>query len=104
MSQVTFLDQGGRTVTAPEGISLLRISLRENGGIPFRCGGGLCGTCKCRIARGLEHTDPVTPKERLLLTAAELAAGYRLACQTFLDGDIAVAGAASPPPAEAPAA
>ena len=32
--------------------NLLRVSLREKGGIPFKCGGGLCGTCRCRIEHG----------------------------------------------------
>ncbi|MNT23156.1 1,2-phenylacetyl-CoA epoxidase, subunit E [compost metagenome] len=66
------------------------MSLREKGGIPFKCGGGLCGTCKCRIEKGHEHTDAVKPKEKKLLAEAELAAGFRLACQTFVNGDIAV--------------
>ncbi|MDB5377777.1 MAG: ferredoxin, partial [Rubritepida sp.] len=49
MIQVTFLTNGNKTVEAPENSNLLRVSLREKGGIPFKCGGGLCGTCKCRI-------------------------------------------------------
>lgn len=90
MNRVTFLSNGGRTVTAADGISLLRISLRGDGGIPFRCGGGICGVCKCRIEQGLDHADAVKPKERRHLTEAELAAGHRMACQTFISGDVAV--------------
>ena len=30
------------------------------------------------------------PKERRHLTDADLAAGYRMACQTFVTGDVAV--------------
>ncbi|MDK3021418.1 2Fe-2S iron-sulfur cluster-binding protein [Cupriavidus taiwanensis] len=90
MIQITFLTNHGKTVSAPANSNLLRVSLREQGGIPFKCGGGLCGTCKCRIEQGREHTDAVKPKERKLLTEAELADGFRLACQTFMAGDIAV--------------
>jgi ferredoxin len=90
MIQVTFITNGGKVVQAPEGSNLLRVSLRDKGGIPFKCGGGLCGTCRCRIEQGIEHTDPVKPKERKHLTEAELAAGHRMACQTFLNGDVAV--------------
>jgi len=79
-----------KTVTAPGNSNLLRISLREQGGIPFKCGGGLCGTCRCRIEHGRENTDAVKPKERRHLTEADLASGYRMACQTFVKGDIAV--------------
>jgi len=90
MITVTFLTNDHKAVAAPEGGNLLRISLREKGGIPFKCGGGLCGTCRCRIEQGLEHTDAVKPKERKHLTEADLQAGYRMACQTFLNGDVAV--------------
>ena len=96
---VTFITNNMKTVTAPEGSNLLRISLREHGGIPFKCGGGLCGTCRCRIESGRENTDAVKPKERRHLTEADLANGYRMACQTFVNGDIAV----SWQPREAPA-
>jgi ferredoxin len=87
---VTFITNAMKTVNAPENSNLLRISLREQGGIPFKCGGGLCGTCRCRIELGRENTDAVKPKERRHLTDADLAAGYRMACQTFVVGDIAV--------------
>jgi ferredoxin len=87
---VTFITNAMKTVTAPGNSNLLRISLREQGGIPFKCGGGLCGTCRCRIEVGRENTDAVKPKERRHLTEADLAAGYRMACQTFVNGDIAV--------------
>jgi ferredoxin len=87
---VTFVTNGMKTVAAPENSNLLRISLREQGGIPFKCGGGLCGTCKCLIETGIEHTDAVKPKERRHLTEADFANGYRMACQTFVNGDISV--------------
>ena len=78
-------------MSAPANSNLLRVSLREQGGIPFKCGGGVRGTCKCRIVLGREHTDAVKPKERKHLDEVQLAEGYRMACQTFVHGDIAVA-------------
>ncbi|TWG86035.1 ferredoxin [Cupriavidus gilardii J11] len=90
MIQITFLTNHGKVATAAPNSNLLRVSLREQGGIPFKCGGGLCGTCKCRIEQGREHTEAVTAKERKLLQPHELEAGYRLACQTFVKGDISV--------------
>jgi len=91
MPTITFLTNNAKVVTAPENSNLLRISLREKGGIPFKCGGGLCGTCRCRIESGLEHTDAVKPKERNHLTEEELREGYRMACQTFImSGDVSV--------------
>jgi len=90
MIEVTFLTNGGKTVTAAENSNLLRVSLREQGGIPFKCGGGLCGTCKCLIEKGIENTDAIKPKERKHLTEEQFAAGYRMACQTFLTGSVSV--------------
>ena len=90
MIQVTFLTNNGKVASAPENSNLLRVSLREQGGIPFKCGGGLCGTCKCRIEQGLEHTDAIKPKERKHLTEEQFKAGYGMACQTFLNGDVSV--------------
>ena len=90
MVQITFLSNGGKVATAPENSNLLRVSLKEKGGIPFKCGGGLCGTCKCRIEQGLDNTDEVKAKERKHLSDEDLAAGFRMACQTFVKGDIAV--------------
>ena len=87
---ITFISNDNKTVSAPTDSNLLRVSMREQGGIPFKCGGGLCGTCKCRIEQGLENTDNVKDKERKHLSASDLAAGYRMACQTFVKGDIAV--------------
>src|SRR3954453_2416999 len=90
MIQVTFLTNGGKGASAPADSNLLRVSLREQGGIPFKCGGGVCGTCKCRIEAGLENTDEIKAKERKHLSAEDFQQGYRMACQTFLKGDVSV--------------
>ena len=90
MIRITFISNNAKVVSTPEGGNLLRISLREQGGIPFKCGGGLCGTCKCRVEAGIAHTDAVKPKERRHLSDEELRQGWRMACQTFVHGDIAV--------------
>jgi ferredoxin len=90
MIQVTLLTNDNKVISGPEDSNLLRLSIREKGGIPFKCGGGICGTCRCRIEAGIANTDPVKDKERKHLTDADLAAGYRMACQTFLRGDVTV--------------
>ncbi len=88
--QITFLTNGGKTVEAAPNSNLLRVSLREKGGIPFKCGGGLCGTCRCKVEAGIAHTDAVKAKERRHLTDEAIAEGYRMACQTFVNGDVSV--------------
>lgn len=90
MIQIVFVTNDNKTVTAPAYSNLLRVSLREKGGIPFKCGGGLCGTCRCHIDVGIEHTDEVKLKEKRHLSDADLAQGYRMACQTFVNGNISV--------------
>jgi ferredoxin len=87
---IVFVSNDGKAVTAPENSNLLRVSLREKGGIPFKCGAGLCGTCRCHFDSGREHADAVKPKERKHLTDADIEAGYRMACQTFVSGDVSI--------------
>jgi ferredoxin len=87
---ITFLSNGGKVAVAAINSNLLRVSLREQGGIPFKCGGGVCGTCKCRIESGLENTDEIKAKERKHLSPEDFKNGYRMACQTFVRGDISV--------------
>lgn len=102
--RVTFLTGDGKVATAAAPTSLLRLSIRTAAGIPFQCGGGICGLCKCRIEQGREAADAVKPKERRHLTEAELAAGYRMACQTIVSGALAVSWMPAGPPAPGTAA
>jgi ferredoxin len=91
MIEITFLTNNAKVVTAAENSNLLRVSLREQGGIPFKCGGGICGTCKCKIEHGIWNTDEVKAKERKHLSEEQIREGYRMACQTFiLKGDVKV--------------
>lgn len=90
MVQITFASNNDLVVSAAENSNLLRVSIRERGGIPFKCGGGICGTCKCRIMEGLSNTDEVKAKEYKHLSEQDLAAGFRMACQTFVRGDVTV--------------
>lgn len=90
MIRITFVTSGGKSVEAPPNSNLLRVSLREKGGIPFKCGGGICGTCKCTVESGRENLDDIKAKERKHLSEAQLAQGMRLACQTFVNGDVSV--------------
>ena len=90
MPTITFVTNDNKAVEAPDNSNLLRVSLREKGGIPFKCGGGLCGTCKCKIVEGLANTDAIKAKERKHFTEEQFAEGHRLACQTFVNGDISV--------------
>jgi uncharacterized 2Fe-2S/4Fe-4S cluster protein (DUF4445 family) len=54
-------------------------------GIDSECGGrGTCGACRVRF---LEGAPPPAPEDHLLLEAAAVEAGWRLACQASVDCD-----------------
>jgi uncharacterized 2Fe-2S/4Fe-4S cluster protein (DUF4445 family) len=54
-------------------------------GIDSECGGrGTCGACRVRF---LEGAPPAAPEDHLLLGAAAVKAGWRLACQASVERD-----------------
>lgn len=90
MPKITFITNDGKTVDAPEDQILLRVSMRYEGGIPYKCCGGMCGTCKCLVEEGRDNLAPPTKKELKLLSEEDLASGHRLACQSQLTGPVSV--------------
>lgn len=88
--EITFLTNAAKSVQVAAHNNLLRMSMRHEGGIPFKCGGGICGTCRCLLETGKENTAPATKKERKHLTEEELLQGYRMACQTTFTGPLSV--------------
>lgn len=78
----------GIVTEAQVGETLLQVAMRSGVEIESICGGrGTCAKCKIIATRGL---GPVTDLERRGLTAAELAKGYRLACQALIEEDVEV--------------
>ncbi|PTX64660.1 ferredoxin [Melghirimyces profundicolus] len=70
--------------------NVLRTSIRYECGIPYRCGGGLCGTCRIRVDEGAENLTEIKKKEVERLGGELLEKGYRLACQSFATGDVKI--------------
>ncbi|MCY1137019.1 FAD-dependent oxidoreductase [Actinoplanes sp. Pm04-4] len=87
---ITVEDQ---TFTGTPGQTLLDAA--NAAGVPFpqSCGEGSCGTCRVRITAGAYETDP-----RGMFSADELAAGWRLACQTLPTADLTVSRPSSGAP------
>ncbi|MCC8190683.1 MAG: 2Fe-2S iron-sulfur cluster binding domain-containing protein [Planctomycetes bacterium] len=81
---------GGRAAFSCRAGLTLFAALRINRlPLPTGCGArGLCGGCRVRLDAGAAP-DP-TDSERRLLSDAERAEGYRLACQLHLAGDVAI--------------
>lgn len=86
--RIEFLPAGAQ-VRCPQG-TLLYYAARDAGiALVSVCGGaGSCGRCKVIIERGAGSTP--TPVEQQKLSAAEIASGYRLACQTRVQNDLTV--------------
>ena len=82
----------GRSVDFDEGDddNMLRAALRHEAGVPFKCASGNCGTDRVLVESGAEHLSPPRKREREMLGPDLLDAGYRLACQTYVEGDCTV--------------
>ncbi len=84
-------------IEVQRGANLLSAVRAAGLGIDSECGGrGTCGACRVRF---LEGAPPPTPEDHLLLEAAAVKAGWRLACQASVDRDCRIVI-----PAVAPAA
>jgi uncharacterized 2Fe-2S/4Fe-4S cluster protein (DUF4445 family) len=74
----------GSTLQVPRGTPLQEILFEH--GVEFPCGGhGRCKGCRVRILSG---DAPWTPEEEQILSRAELADGWRLACRSRASGDV----------------
>lgn len=90
MPKINFVTSN-KELDVPENSNILRMSLRYDGDLPNRCGGGICGTCVFKTESGAEFLDNVKVQEKRKLGKEWLEAGYRLGCQTFVtDGDIEI--------------
>jgi ferredoxin len=76
----------------------LRVAIRNDCGVPYKCASGNCGTDRVLIESGHEHLSRLRPKERDRL-GDDVDRGYRLACQTYTSGDVTLSwdeGGAAP--------
>jgi ferredoxin len=91
MPTIRFLTSD-RSVSFDDGdeVNLLRVAIRHECGVPYRCASGNCGTDRVRVVEGAEHLTPPRRRERETLGEELLAQGYRLSCQTYVAGDVAV--------------
>ncbi len=85
--RVTFEPQG-RAVFVLPGTSILEAAARAGLVIEAPCGGsGTCGKCRVRVT--LNPPRP-TPEEQRVFPAAELRAGWRLACRSRVAAELVV--------------
>lgn len=81
------IDPLGAEITVAAGRTLLQAALAAGIPFPHNCRVGSCTTCKCRLVSGKIRalTDSA-----YVLSAADLKAGYILACQSALKTDVHV--------------
>lgn len=72
---------------AEDGSLLMNLAGKAPFKIKISCGKGKCGKCKCRVEGAV---SPPTENERKHFTEKELEAGYRLACQVHVEGEVRV--------------
>ncbi|MFH1785631.1 MAG: 2Fe-2S iron-sulfur cluster-binding protein [Candidatus Micrarchaeota archaeon] len=70
------------TLDIPDGSRLLD-HVRDTGML-FGCESGTCGTCICKIIKGMENLNGKSPTEELLLAKKSCQTNERLACQIWI--------------------
>ncbi len=75
-------------VEAPAGARLQEVVDACGADISFGCRSGSCGTCRVRVARGLEACSPPGAEERDFLAGLHAPGDHRLACLVTLHGPV----------------
>ena len=91
MSKLVHIDfePVGRRIDVTSGTNLLEAAQAAGVQLSSLCGGiGSCDTCMIRLVKG--QVTKHTLEELAALSEEEIAAGYRLACQTVPQGDVKV--------------
>ncbi|MFF4259793.1 2Fe-2S iron-sulfur cluster-binding protein [Streptomyces sp. NPDC001663] len=78
-------DGGAPAFPCGPGQSVLDAANAVGVALPQSCGEGACGTCRVRVLSGAHESD-----DRGMFSADELAAGWRLACQTLPTEDLVI--------------
>lgn len=80
-----------QTVNCPEGSTILEATLAAKIEHTHACGGqGKCSTCRVSIRDGIENCTPRNEAEQIIADKLNFPDEIRLACQTKLNGDIAI--------------
>ena len=90
MPTVRFLTSGCAVYFADgDDVNILRVAIRNDCGVPYKCASGNCGTDRVLVVEGAENLSPPRKRERERLGEL-LGQGYRLCCQTYATGDVSL--------------
>lgn len=93
-ARVRFLDVNGTELAnenVPTGISILAIAAQLKVEIDHYCGGQCsCGTCRINVINGAKNLSRMDGMEEMVLGAANIQKGCRLACQARVQGPVEI--------------
>jgi ferredoxin len=91
MPTIRFLTSGCE-VEFPDGddVNLLRVAIRNECDVPYKCASGNCGTDRVLVVEGANNLSPMRKRERERLGGDLVEQGYRLCCQTYAMGDVSL--------------
>jgi ferredoxin len=93
-AMVRFVDVNGKELAnenVPTGISILALSERLKVEIDHYCGGQCsCGTCRINVINGAKNLSAMDGMEEMVLGAANIQKGCRLACQARVQGPVEI--------------
>lgn len=86
--EVVFLPEGKRC-RVPEKITLMSAALKGEVDLAAICGGkGYCGKCLVEVIDG--KVSPLTDHEKKRVPKEKMDRNFRLACQTYVEGDVTI--------------
>ena len=74
-------------IEVPAGTKLVDIAEQKGASLNFSCKEGVCLTCLCNVAKGMENLNAKTENEKSTLEAFGAQPNQRLACQIIINGD-----------------
>lgn len=87
MTYEVTVEPTGEVIEVDEGQTILDAALRQGVWLPFACGHGTCGTCKCTVTDGDVDVGEASP---FALMESERDDGVILACCAMPESDVTI--------------
>lgn len=87
MTYEVTVEPTGEVIEVDEGQTILDAALRQGVWLPFACGHGTCGTCKCTVTDGDVDVGDASP---FALMESERDDGVVLACCAIPESDVTI--------------